>query len=728
MPLRTQETAFRLEPVDEAMDPETTHHEETPRGAPLKFTYSNGARPLDGYTIKRGIGRGGFGEVYFAVSDGGKEVALKLIRHNLDIELRGVTHCLNLKHQNLIALYDVKQDSQDNSWVIMEYAVGESLEEVIDRQPHGLSPEDAFEWMQGIAAGVSYLHDHGIVHRDLKPGNIFHDDGQIKLGDYGLSKFISCSRRSGQTESIGTVHYMAPEVANGRYGKEIDIYALGIILFEMLTGHVPFEGESVGEVLMKHLTAEPMLDEVPEPYRQVIARALAKDPTTRFANVAEMVAALPPTAATTGDRPPLSETRYADAAPVTSSSESSSSAPPQSESTQNAPSPPPGAQAALGAGAVQAAAAAGAAMSDDEPVWRAIRDGWRNARDSWDGMNTPTKIIVAVIGCSALAFNAEWVFRLVVPLVVLYVTYRIVRSVVLQHESRKKTRSADVARYAGGKYPQSAKQQSASPAEATPPRGDALRETTYQPAGTGAAHGNWRAASQRHWKRPSSKRWREQAAAALVVKSPRERVADLAGSMILAAVIGTIMSVVAVLLRGDTSIEREQYAWLTITSVLGAWAVLIPAKMWEGTRGDQTLRRVTMLVIGLGVGAVAYLGADLLMVKFNDSPQLHDFVQLDFGSNFYDSAGTPLLPAYLAYFGALFVGIRWWKQADPLRRTRLSVWSVGMCVLAAWVVDWIWRFPQPWGLMVAAIVSTSVQLVSPHVPPQAQGERPAGTE
>ncbi len=90
----------------------------------------------------------------------------------------------------------------------------------------------------------------------------------VKVGDYGLSKFISCSRRSGQTESVGTVHYMAPEVANGRYGKEIDIYALGVILYEMLTGRVPFEGESVGEVLMKHLTAAPDVSMLAEPYPQ----------------------------------------------------------------------------------------------------------------------------------------------------------------------------------------------------------------------------------------------------------------------------------------------------------------------------------------------------------------------------------------------------------------------------------------------------------------------------
>ncbi|HEX3726608.1 MAG TPA: protein kinase, partial [Pirellulales bacterium] len=117
----TNHSALTLEPTDNLMDSHATHAEEqAPRG-PLKFTHPSGSRPLAGYTIKRGIGRGGFGEVYFAVSDGGKEVALKLIRHNLDVELRGVTHCLNLKHPNLIALYDVKQDEQDNSWVVMEY-------------------------------------------------------------------------------------------------------------------------------------------------------------------------------------------------------------------------------------------------------------------------------------------------------------------------------------------------------------------------------------------------------------------------------------------------------------------------------------------------------------------------------------------------------------------------------------------------------------------------------
>src|SRR6185437_10027162 len=125
------EPAATLDVVSEdPMDLPATQlqHVPEPRAAAMKFTYTSGSRPLDGYTIKRGIGQGGFGEVYYATSDAGKEVALKLIRRNLDIELRGVTQCLNLKHPNLLSLFDVKQDELGDSWVVMEYVAGESLE------------------------------------------------------------------------------------------------------------------------------------------------------------------------------------------------------------------------------------------------------------------------------------------------------------------------------------------------------------------------------------------------------------------------------------------------------------------------------------------------------------------------------------------------------------------------------------------------------------------------
>src|SRR5262249_57382684 len=106
-------------------------------------------------------------------------------------------------------------------------------------------------------------------------------------------KFISASRRSGQSVSIGSVHYMAPEMAHGRYGKEVDQYALGVILCEMLTGRVPFDGESQGEILMKHLTADPDLGRLTEPYRSVVARLLDKDPRHRYPAVQDLLAELP---------------------------------------------------------------------------------------------------------------------------------------------------------------------------------------------------------------------------------------------------------------------------------------------------------------------------------------------------------------------------------------------------------------------------------------------------
>jgi len=275
----------------------------------MKFQYASASRPLDGFVIKRGVGRGGFGEVYFATSEAGKEVALKHIERNLEVELRGVSQCLNLKHPNLIDLYDIRYDDAGDAWVVMEYVAGASLKDTIDRNPNGLPLDQVQFWFTGIAAGVAYLHDHGIVHRDLKPANIFEDSGYVKIGDYGLSKFISTSRRSGQTESVGTFHYMAPEIGKGVYGKEIDIYALGIVLFEMLTGRTPFDGESSQEIIMKHLTADPDLSGVPQPYRSVIERALQKDAGRRFHNASEMVVALGQRAAARGQWPVASEQR-----------------------------------------------------------------------------------------------------------------------------------------------------------------------------------------------------------------------------------------------------------------------------------------------------------------------------------------------------------------------------------------------------------------------------------
>ncbi|MCC6421348.1 MAG: serine/threonine protein kinase [Gemmataceae bacterium] len=254
----------------------------------MKFTYNSGQRPLDGYALKRGVGRGGFGEVYYAVSDGGKEVALKLVRSNLDVELRGIGQCLNFKHPNLVNLYDLRTDRNGDHWVIMEYVAGETLNVILGRHPQGVPSELARQWFAGLSAAIGYLHDHGIVHRDLKPGNIFIENGLVKVGDYGLAKFISDSQRTAQTQSVGTVHYMAPEISTGNYNKQIDIYAAGILLYELLTGRVPFEGESAGEILMKHLTSPPDLSRLPFEFVPIVSKALSKNPAHRYRTISEM--------------------------------------------------------------------------------------------------------------------------------------------------------------------------------------------------------------------------------------------------------------------------------------------------------------------------------------------------------------------------------------------------------------------------------------------------------
>ncbi|MCH8879488.1 MAG: protein kinase [Planctomycetes bacterium] len=255
----------------------------------MAFTYKHGDRPLSGYEIQRGVGRGGFGEVYYAISDGGREVALKYLREHPEVELRGVAQCINLKSPHLVSIFDVKQNDEGEYFVVMEYISGPSLQDMLIAEPNGLGPQKAAFFTREIAKGLGYLHDRGIVHRDLKPGNIFYDEGYVKICDYGLSKFISVSRHSAQTTSIGTVHYMAPEIGSGNYSSTIDIYALGVVLYEMLMGKVPYEGSSMGEILMKHLTEQPEVDQLPAPFGRVIKRALAKDPKDRYQNVNEMV-------------------------------------------------------------------------------------------------------------------------------------------------------------------------------------------------------------------------------------------------------------------------------------------------------------------------------------------------------------------------------------------------------------------------------------------------------
>jgi TM2 domain-containing membrane protein YozV len=253
------------------------------------YQYKYGDRPLEGYTVQRAAGRGGFGEVYYAVSDSGRQVALKAVQNYEQIELRGISQCMNLKSPHLVTIFDVKYNDKGKPFVIMEYVSGPSLADLLKESPGGLGTQKAAFFLREIGKGLAFLHECGIVHRDLKPGNIFYENGYVKIGDYGLTKAISTSHHASHTITVGTVHYMAPEIGAGRYDRSIDIYALGVLLYEMLTGQVPFLGSSPAEILMKHMTAAPDLTNVEEPFARVIRRALAKDPAERYQSVQAMV-------------------------------------------------------------------------------------------------------------------------------------------------------------------------------------------------------------------------------------------------------------------------------------------------------------------------------------------------------------------------------------------------------------------------------------------------------
>jgi len=259
----------------------------------MRFTYRSGQRVLDGFTLKRGVGKGGFGEVYFALSDAGKEVALKLLAER-EVEMRGVLNCLNLKHPNLVHVYDVREDEHGDTWIVMEYVLGESLAQVIQRHRNGLPENLVREWFGALARAVGYLHEQGVVHRDLKPANIFIENGGLKVGDYGLCKSMSSNQK--QTQRVGTVHYMAPEIGSGKYDKAIDIYACGVMLYEMLTGKLPFDGESDNEIFVKHLTAAPDVAGLQKGFGPVILRALDKNPLKRYGTMGEFARAVEATA------------------------------------------------------------------------------------------------------------------------------------------------------------------------------------------------------------------------------------------------------------------------------------------------------------------------------------------------------------------------------------------------------------------------------------------------
>ena len=263
----------------------------------------------DRYRIEGGIGAGGTAEVYLATDlKHDRKVALKVLRAELaalvgaDRFLAEIRTTANLQNPHILPLFD-SGEAAGRPFYVMPFVDGESLRERLDRTGR-LPVAEALGIVRDVATALSHAQARGVVHRDVKPANVMLSDGEALVADFGIALALSeidADRRTATGLSVGTPWYMSPEQMEGRRSVDVrsDVYSLGCLAFEMLTGRRPFEATSLQAVLAKALTERPprisaLRPEVPESVSRAVARALEKDPDDRFPSVAEFVEAVDP--------------------------------------------------------------------------------------------------------------------------------------------------------------------------------------------------------------------------------------------------------------------------------------------------------------------------------------------------------------------------------------------------------------------------------------------------
>jgi hypothetical protein len=306
--------------------------------------------------------------------------------------------------------------------------------------------------------------------------------------------------------------------------------------------------------------------------------------------------------------------------------------------------------------------------------WQGIVGWWNNAQ-----ISTPIKVFLLVVAAILLVLNAQWLLPAGLVLLCIYIVYFGIRSVVLALSGQPLTAGAGGFSAAGG-------------------------------------------SKERRLRSPAG-----QLRTSLCGKPFGQKMSELTGSMLMAAAVSAVLSLAMLAIGGgrlDGSVDSwTAFTWLTVVTSLSAWTVLGIGKLWEPTDGDQMLRRFVMLAVGMGLGLGAHAVAGGLLLNWDAVLGLRSgsesalLLKDVYPQAMVKADGTPLLPGYLAFFGGLFLIMRWWKQADPLRKTRFSLWTTGACVLWALVLP----FPQPWALMLAAATSTAVQLSAPWVHPRERG-------
>ena len=251
------------------------------------------------YRLLRKLGSGGMADVWLAEDrELGRRVAIKILheRYANDEQFverfrREATHAAGLSHQNIVSIYD-RGSINGSYFIVMEYVEGRTLKELLVARGPCPVPV-AISYARQILAALRFAHRNGIIHRDIKPHNVIVDhEGRVKVADFGIARAGTTAQMTEAGSIIGTAQYLSPEQARGApVDESSDLYSTGVVLYELVTGQVPFTGETAVEIAMKHLSHVPeppssIRHEIPHDLDLVVLRALAKDPADRYRSAA----------------------------------------------------------------------------------------------------------------------------------------------------------------------------------------------------------------------------------------------------------------------------------------------------------------------------------------------------------------------------------------------------------------------------------------------------------
>lgn len=252
------------------------------------------------HSVVRKIGEGGMGSVYLAVDDLlERQVAIKVLKPAISLQQESMKRfqseavtLARLRHPHITMLYNLMEE--DGHWcMVMEFVEGDTLECLL-KEKGRLPAAEVLSWIIQALDGLQHAHARGVIHRDLKPSNLMlSGEKEVKIMDFGIARMIGDSRMTKVGQVIGTPHYISPEQVKGQAGDcRSDIYSMGVVLYELLTGELPFPGESEFDVMQAHIGRKPLSPdkingELPESLSRAVLRALEKEPSRRFKDAGE---------------------------------------------------------------------------------------------------------------------------------------------------------------------------------------------------------------------------------------------------------------------------------------------------------------------------------------------------------------------------------------------------------------------------------------------------------